>query len=85
MILYKQKSNAVLYSLFLFKDLKLKLKFELKLKLKLLLLLVLGVTGADAYQTSVNHKKNVWIATDLGKHDIKQLLLCYSYDLDYAY
>ena len=64
-------------------DLELKLKLKLELELKLPLLLVLGVTGAGIYQTSVDHKEDMWIAMDLGKHGTEQLLLCYSHGLDH--
>ena len=88
MTLYKQKLNAVLYLLSSFKDselkLKFKLEFELELKSELLLLLVLRSTGAGAYQTSVDHKEDAWIATDRWKHDAEQLLLCYSYDANHT-
>ena len=62
MMLYKQKSSAILYLLSLFEDLELKFEFKLKLKLKLKselpLLLISKLTKAGTYQTSVNHKKD---------------------------
>ena len=89
MILFKWKSNTFFYLLSLFKDLELKLKFKSEFKsefeLKLLLLLILGITGAGAYQISINHKKDMWITTDLKKHNMKQLLLCYSHSVNHAH
>ena len=85
MVSYKQKSSAVLYSLFSSEDSELKLKLELKLELELPLLLVLGVTRAGIYQTSVDHKGDTWIATDLGKHNTEQLLLHYSHGADHTH
>ena len=74
--------------LFLFKDLELELKPELKLKsefeLKLSLLSVSGMTGAGTYQMSVDHKGDMWITTDLGKHSAEQLLLCCSHGANHA-
>ena len=50
---YKQKSNALPYSLSSFEDseleLKLELEFKLELKLELPLLLVSGTTGAGIF------------------------------------
>ena len=62
MILFRQKPNALLYSLFLFEnsELKLELKLELEseLKLELLLLLVSSTIRTDTYQISVDHKED---------------------------
>ena len=85
---FKQKLSAVLYSLFLFEDseLKLELKSELKseLELELLLLSVSGTIRAGVYQTSVDHKGDIWIVTDLGKHGTEQLLLHCSHSADHT-
>ena len=73
MISFKQKLSTFFYSLSLFKDLELKLRLKSKLKselkLKLPLLSVLETIRAGTYQTLVDHKKDTWIATDLGKHN----------------
>ena len=86
---YKQKPSTVLYSLSSFKDseleLELKLKLESELKSELLLLSILSLTEADAYQTSVDHKEDTWIATDQEKHSMKQLLLHHSHDADHTH
>ena len=84
----RQKLSALPYLLSLFEDLKLELEPELKLESELEselpLLLVSGMTGADTYQTSVDHKGDTWIAMDLGKHGTEQLLLCCSHDADHT-
>ena len=84
MVSYRQNPSAVPYSLSSSKDLKLELELELELESELPLLSVSGATGAGTYQTSVDHKGDTWIATDLGKHSMEQLLLHHSHDLDHA-
>ena len=66
-------------------ELKPKLKLESELESELPLLSVSGMTRAGTYQTSVDHKGDTWIATDLRKHGMEQLLLHYSHDADHTH
>ena len=84
MVPYRQKSSTVLYLLSLSEDSELELELKLKLESELPLLSVSGATRAGAYQMSVDHKGDMWIAMDLGKHGAEQLLLCCSHGLDHA-